>query len=92
MSSFIFTVMILLPFGFILFFLLQSRIGDEQKRERQRFVEENPHLEMYLRRCPAYVDYYQSRPPLETPKCSGGMTEAQKKSSLKKCGQDTTLV
>ncbi len=92
MSPFIFTVMILLPFGFILFYLIQSRIGDEQKRERRRFVEQNSHLEMYLKLCPTYAGFYLKRPPLQTSECLGGMTETQKKNSLRKCGPATTLV
>lgn len=90
MSFFLTTIMMLLPIGLILFFLIQSRIGDEQKRERCQFAEANPHLEEYLRRSPAYEYYYSTRPPVEKVQPTGGMTEEQKKSSLRKCGLGTT--
>lgn len=92
MSVFLTTIMLLCPFGLMLFFLIQSRIGDEQKRERLQFVEANPHLEVYLRKIPAYQDYYSTRPPLEKVRHTGGMTEEQKKSSLRNCGLGTMHV
>ena len=92
MSDVLTTIMFLSSFfGFILFYLIQSRIGEEQERERHQFAEANPHLEAYLRRCPAYQNFYSNR-PLKKVTYTGGMTEEQKKSSLKKCGPDTTLV
>lgn len=90
MSAFFITIMLLSPFGLIMFFLLQARIGDEQKMERQLFAEAHPHLEAYLRRSPAYQEFYSSR-PVKRVVYAGGMTEEQKKSSLKKCGPDTPL-
>lgn len=88
MSDVFTIIMLLSPFCLMMFFLIQSRIGDEQKRERHQFAEANPHLEAYLRRTPAYQDYYSTRPPVEKVKHAGGMTDEQKKSSLRKCGPD----
>ena len=91
MSEFFTTITILLPFGLLLFYHIQSRIGDEQKMQRIRFAKENPHLEFYLRMSPLYQDYYSTRPKTIEIKRMGGMTDEQKKNSLRKCGQDTTL-
>lgn len=95
MSVFFTTIMLLFPFGMMLFFLIQSRIGDDQKRERREFAEAKPHLEEYLRLSSAYQDYYSTRSLVEKVEKSrpgGGMTEEQKKSFLRKCGLGTTHV
>lgn len=79
MSEFLTTIMFLSPVVLILFFMLQSKIGKEQKKERYKFVEENPHLEEYLRRSPIYQNYYSTRPQMEKVRNSGGMTDEQRK-------------
>jgi len=74
--------MFLSPLVLILFFLLQSKIGKEQEKDRYKFAEENPHLEEYLRQSPLYQDYYSTRPQMEKVRNSGGLTEEQKKKLL----------
>lgn len=79
MSVFLTTIILLFPLVLILFFILQSKIGKEQEKERYKFADENPHLEEYLRRSPIYQNYYSTRPQMEKVRNSGGMTEEQRK-------------
>jgi hypothetical protein len=85
------TLFILLPIGGFLFYQIQSRIGEEQMLTRKKFAENNPHLEIYLKRSPAYQQVYSSRPTIVNApyKNIGGMSDEQKKNLLMKCGQNT---
>lgn len=71
----------LIIIGFLLFgawivYNLQKRIGEQQVADWKDFVKANPHL------------FKQLKPP----SIKHGMSEAEKKSSLKGCGNITTSV